>query len=737
MKSCPTCNATYPANVAFCPRDGAPLVDAGEWAEGTMVRGKYRILAKVGQGGMGAVYKALHLRFDEVRALKVLSAELTSDPTFVKRFEQEAVVTRKLQHPNAVRMDDIDEAEDGRPFIVMEFIEGRSLRKVIEEEGPMSVPRVCGIIKQVVSALDAAHRLGMVHRDIKPDNIVLVGQGFTPVSGRGGLGPPEGAQRAPLPDPAVGEIAKVLDFGIAKVKEARLGAGTTLTKTGMVVGTPQYMSPEQAMGKRGDDLDARSDLYSLGIVMYQMLTRQLPFKADTTLELLLAHMQQPPTPIRALRPDLEIPEPVANVVMRCLEKKRELRPTSAQALIEELDRAEKKPPAKLAPTIRVEAPAEALASREAQAAPHAPPPRPAPPPPPQPFSQPSAATPPAGPISAPRVDTTGKLVPRRGGPWRWLVVGLAALIALAIGIQRFVLRPRKDIADNKAKKIRDNISKAPLTSCFLQGHSEHDPESSERTGYDKFRNELQKENYQIDSLVLPQKTEIPSDCSLLVVAGPKSDYPEGEVDTIRKWIKSGGRVFLMLDPTAKLPNLAKLLADWNVTAHNDLVIDLNPMSHLFGTGPTMPLITKYGSSPIVGPLANTATLFPLTRSFAIGKDLKAGVSVEPLCLTSPESFGVADFNPKTRQVSVTFRPGKDLRGPLPVAVAGTLRASEGGNTKEGRFVALGTSSLAANAYLGFQGNRDLIINIAKWLSAGPGEGLKGPTADPNSKAGLR
>jgi len=321
MKNCPTCQATYPTHFAVCPQDGTLLVEVGAWAEGSVIRGKYRILSKIGQGGMGAVYKALHLAFDELRALKVMAPELLSDQLFVKRFKHEAVITRRLQHPNAVRVDDIDESDDGRPFIVMEYIEGRSLKKLIQDEGPLPVPRVCSIIKQVAAALDAAHRLGMIHRDIKPENIVLVAT-------------PEG------------EEAKVLDFGIAKVKEARLGdiAGMTLTGTGVVIGTPQYMSPEQAMGKRGDELDGRSDLYSLGIVMYQMLTADLPFKADTTMEMLLAHMNTPPTPICVLRPELRIPETIANLTMKLLEKNRELRPASARALIEEVEAAEQVQP---------------------------------------------------------------------------------------------------------------------------------------------------------------------------------------------------------------------------------------------------------------------------------------------------------------------------------------------------------------------------------------------------------
>jgi serine/threonine protein kinase/WD40 repeat protein len=313
MKSCPRCQSIYPDSYAICPRDSAALVEFGAWVEGTVIRGKFRILRKVGQGGMGAVYEALHLRFNERRALKVISPDVASDPDFVKRFEREAILTRRLQHPNAVRVDDIEEAEDGRPYIVMEFVEGQSLKRLIQEAGPLPVPRVCSIVAQVAAALEAAHQLGMVHRDIKPDNIVLL------------------STRA-------GEQAKVLDFGIAKLKESRLG-DTQLTATGVVIGTPQYMSPEQALGKRGEELDGRSDLYSLGVVMYQMLTGELPFSADTTLALLHAHAFEPPRPIAEVRPDLQLPGSISRLVMRCLEKRREDRPASAQALIDELRQA--------------------------------------------------------------------------------------------------------------------------------------------------------------------------------------------------------------------------------------------------------------------------------------------------------------------------------------------------------------------------------------------------------------
>ena len=316
MKSCPTCRNNYPADFSVCPRDATALVDLDAWRDGAVLRGRYRILGKIGEGGMGAVYKAMHTHFQELRALKVIRSDLANDPSFVHRFRQEAVITRKLQHPNAVRVEDIDETEDARPFIVMELIEGQGLKDVIQNEAPMPTTRVCSIIKQAAAGLEAAHRLGIVHRDIKPANIVLV---QTPS----------------------GEQAKVLDFGIAKLKEGYFGQSRshmTLTGTGMLVGTPAYMSPEQAMGKRGQELDGRSDLYSLGIVAFQMFTGDLPFKADSDIGFAVAHLQTLPQSIRARRPD--IPVAIAEVVMGCLEKSPDRRPASARQLVENLERAE-------------------------------------------------------------------------------------------------------------------------------------------------------------------------------------------------------------------------------------------------------------------------------------------------------------------------------------------------------------------------------------------------------------
>ncbi|MGH9397044.1 MAG: GldG family protein [Terriglobia bacterium] len=251
---------------------------------------------------------------------------------------------------------------------------------------------------------------------------------------------------------------------------------------------------------------------------------------------------------------------------------------------------------------------------------------------------------------------------------------------------------------------------------FVQGQGERDLADTGRDGYSNFKQALDNENSQVKTLVLLQQMKIPADCGILVIAGPKNDYLPQEVSVIENYMKDGGRVLLMLDPGVALPNLSKLLADYNVTVRDDLVIDENPVAQIFGASPSMPLILSYGDNPIVQPMKRVATLFPLSRSFDVAANTSSGTTIDSLCKTSSASFSVTGFNPNMHQVS--FRPGKDIKGPLVVAVAGTLSGS--GPGKQGRFVATGTSLMAANAYLGFQGNRDLVMNMVEWLSSNEG-----------------
>lgn len=197
MKWCRTCNASYPNHHTTCAVDASTLTEV--WPEGTQVRGKYQILAQIGEGVIGFVYKAQHLKSGNPRALKVMRQELAADVDLVRRFENEAVNVCRLNHPNAVQVDEFDQTDDGRPFIAMEFIRGVSLQDVMRATRQIPVERVCATASQVAAALGAAHNLGMVHRDIRPDNIALV-------------------------ETPNGEVAKVLDFGIAEAKGEKLAA---------------------------------------------------------------------------------------------------------------------------------------------------------------------------------------------------------------------------------------------------------------------------------------------------------------------------------------------------------------------------------------------------------------------------------------------------------------------------------------------------------------------------------
>jgi serine/threonine protein kinase len=274
-----------------------------------IIRRKYEILKKIGAGGMASVYLARHLAFDEIRAIKIVRSWLAEDEGFLRRLRSEAVILRKLQHPNAVRVDDIDNSEDGRPFIVMEYVQGSDLHSVIRDQGPLSVARVVSIAMQVASALGAAHKLGITHRDVKPDNILLVRQ-------------EDGS-----------ELAKVLDFGIAKLHGTSVGE-SSMTQTGLVLCTPQYASPEQARGLSSDRLDGRSDLYSLGVVMYEMLTGELPFHSDTPMGMLLAQMNSTPRPPMELKPELNIPSAMSDLLMKALEKDPDQRFQSAEEMLD-------------------------------------------------------------------------------------------------------------------------------------------------------------------------------------------------------------------------------------------------------------------------------------------------------------------------------------------------------------------------------------------------------------------
>ena len=267
MRTCPRCRLEHPDELTVCPDDGTPLVEPAPWPEGTVIQGKYRVVAKIGEDVICTVYKAHQLKNEQLCTLHVMSWGLACDPAFVKLFEQDALQRRKVQHAAIARVEGIGAADDGRPFIVMEYVAGQSLKRYIELEAPFAPMRACALAWQVASALDAAHALGMIHRDVKPDSIYLLD--------------------------GTAEKIKLLGLGISKLREALLG-DRFRTSPEAVIGTFQYLSPEQALGHLGSQLDGRADLYALGVVMYQMLTRELPFRCQVR-----CRLDDGPHPVRA------------------------------------------------------------------------------------------------------------------------------------------------------------------------------------------------------------------------------------------------------------------------------------------------------------------------------------------------------------------------------------------------------------------------------------------------------
>jgi serine/threonine protein kinase/formylglycine-generating enzyme required for sulfatase activity len=327
MKICPTCQNTYPDDFSLCPRDGARLAAQATETEAQLAAGlsrRFRLVRRLGQGGMGTVFLAEQIGVGNRRvALKVLNRKLLDDSDFLLRFQNEAGSTGRIQHPNVVTIYESAQADDGTPYIAMQFLEGESLRETLNRRGALPVAEVAEILQQAARGLNAAHKLGIIHRDLKPDNIFLTypdDESVARVSPPAALVSPPAA---PVSPPATVQV-KIVDFGIAKLRESAMH-----TQTGMVLGTPAYMSYEQASGMRSDELDARSDIYSLGVVVYEMLSGRVPFHSDTPLGYLRKHMLEEPPPFRAIAPGLGVPPAVESAVMKALAKDRDQRYASA------------------------------------------------------------------------------------------------------------------------------------------------------------------------------------------------------------------------------------------------------------------------------------------------------------------------------------------------------------------------------------------------------------------------
>lgn len=317
MLHCPTCGRTFADEAQVCPDDGTPLQADSTVAVaipidpliGRTLDEKYRLDDRIGSGGMGTVYRATHLLIDRPVAIKVLNPRFVEDEAAQTRFRREARAAGRLQHSNAVAVTDFGRTSDGYVYIVMELLEGRTLRDVLAREAPLDTARAVSIMLQISGAVAAAHEAGIIHRDLKPANIFIV-------------------QRKDAPP-----YVKVLDFGIAKLAADSLDDDDpkTLTAVGVMIGTPKYMSPEQC---DGGPLTPASDVYSLGIILYEMLTGTTPFTGTSALAIALKHSTQAPRPPREWV--VTIPPAIEEIVLHALEKKPENRPSDAAGFRREL-----------------------------------------------------------------------------------------------------------------------------------------------------------------------------------------------------------------------------------------------------------------------------------------------------------------------------------------------------------------------------------------------------------------
>ncbi|HET7506069.1 MAG TPA: protein kinase, partial [Kofleriaceae bacterium] len=318
--TCARCGAANHGDARFCGVCGAavsstePASHAGEApAElaliGREIAGRYRMLAKLGEGGMGAVYRAEQISLKRTVAVKLLRPDVVGNQVLLRRFNAEAEAIAKLSHPNTVNIYDFGQDGDGTLFIAMEYIEGRSLRSVIQREAPVPPRRALAIAMQVAASLTDAHAHAIIHRDLKPDNVMLQDRG---------------RER---------DVARVLDFGIAKLRDDTRATQMAMTQQGDMLGTPQYMAPEQIRAER---VDGRTDIYALGCMLYEMVTARLPYEATTIMAMLSKHLLESPVAPSQRRPELGLPVALDQLILAAMAKDPAARPPTMEAFSEQL-----------------------------------------------------------------------------------------------------------------------------------------------------------------------------------------------------------------------------------------------------------------------------------------------------------------------------------------------------------------------------------------------------------------
>jgi serine/threonine-protein kinase len=336
MWICTRCRATSEHNDRICARCGGRIVDEVSWKRVGTTVGSYRLLDVLGRGGMGTVYRGEHVYIGRRVAVKILHPQFAKYEEAVKRFLREARAASSINHPNIVDVTDFGPTPDSGVFFVMEYIEGESLEDLIAREAPIELHRAINIVNQLASALARAHEHGVIHRDLKPENVMLASRPgrrdlirFVDIdaSGKGFV----------IEREAFYDFVKILDFGIAKVMEPELGGPNVNspghTQAGAVFGTPEYMSPEAA---QGTPVDHRTDIYSLGVMFYDMLVGHVPFEAEAAADVMHAQIHAAPRPPRQARPDAEITDATEKLILKALSKSPDERQQTMDELRAEL-----------------------------------------------------------------------------------------------------------------------------------------------------------------------------------------------------------------------------------------------------------------------------------------------------------------------------------------------------------------------------------------------------------------
>src|ERR1041385_2082224 len=324
MRECPTCRSCFSDDILHCPDDGVQTTPS--ISGDPILDGRYQLERRLGQGGMGVVFKARHIFLKTPHAIKIILPDLVgNDPNLVTRFRQEALAAAAIRHQNIIAVTDFGVVRATMPFLVMEFVQGKSLQDILATEGAMSPQRAWEFISAIASGVGAAHRQGIVHRDLKPLNIMV------------------------QDDVPIAEGVKILDFGLAKIKSGELLGSFVQAQTSGLMGSPFYMAPEQWSD---EEPDARADIYSLGVILYQMLSGEVPFKGSSIPSIMKKHLTMPPPSFQSM--GVAVPPAIEAVVRHALEKEVSARIHSVPDFLRELHAALNSEPvlaAALRPTV--------------------------------------------------------------------------------------------------------------------------------------------------------------------------------------------------------------------------------------------------------------------------------------------------------------------------------------------------------------------------------------------------